>query len=237
MCPLWPSQVCHADWRVSHTPQGSITHTITSTQAQTVRHHTCGATLLQNGPKKGVVGMDMMGAICDFCEAWVCHNRVCIAQHGCECLLRQSEDPGSYAVQCTECDRDVWMQGGRFFKCSTCAKWLCSDDQMEHQASCQCVPRTQSLTHTTRTHCNSTNKVCLSWCRYIDGDTYHCISCSRLGNWTCLRCKICFCDNHVVGKINVAKKGEAMTCKRCRFELQETKGLSISGEPSHNVAP
>lgn len=94
-----------------------------------------------------------------------------------------------------------------------------------------------SLSHKTRIYCNSTNKVCMSWCRYIDGDTYHCISCSRLGNWTCLRCKICFCDSHVVGKINVAKKGEAMTCKRCRFELQETKGLSISGEAANNVTP
>lgn len=74
-------------------------------------------------------GMGMMGAICDFCEAPICHGRKCLATHACSCALRDAE--------CIECDRGVWSHGGRMFKCSFCNSFLCEDDQFEHQASCQ----------------------------------------------------------------------------------------------------
>ena len=35
-----------------------------------------------------LVGMAMVGAICDFCEAWVCHGRKCLASHACSCALQ-----------------------------------------------------------------------------------------------------------------------------------------------------
>ncbi|KAF3818611.1 hypothetical protein GH733_012028 [Mirounga leonina] len=58
-------------------------------------------------------GLAMVGAICDFCEAWVCHGRKCLSTHACACPLTDAE--------CVECERGVWDH----------------DDQFEHQASCQ----------------------------------------------------------------------------------------------------
>ena len=87
------------------------------------------------------------GAICDFCEAWVCHSRRCLTTHACTCPLTDA--------CCIECTRTVWEHGtigcyddkyitrfsayigGRVFKCSFCDEYLCEDDQFEHQASCQ----------------------------------------------------------------------------------------------------
>lgn len=69
------------------------------------------------------------GAICDFCEAWICHGRKCLQTHACTCPLQDAV--------CIECERNVWDHGGRLFKCSFCTNFLCEDDQFEHQASCQ----------------------------------------------------------------------------------------------------
>lgn len=74
-------------------------------------------------------GMEMVGAICDICEAWVCHGRNCLAVHTCECPLD--------GAVCLECKRGVWEHGGRVYQCSFCNTYLCEDDQFEHQASCQ----------------------------------------------------------------------------------------------------
>lgn len=35
-------------------------------------------------------GMAMVGAICDFCEAWICHGRKCLQVHACACPLQVS---------------------------------------------------------------------------------------------------------------------------------------------------
>ena len=74
-------------------------------------------------------GLAMVGAICDFCEAWVCLGRKCLSTHACACPLTNAE--------CVECERGVWDHGGRIFSCSFCHNFLCEDDQFEHQASCQ----------------------------------------------------------------------------------------------------
>lgn len=58
-----------------------------------------------------VTGMSMVGAVCDFCEAWVCHGRKCLQSHACECPLLDAI--------CMECQRDVWSHGGRMFKVDT----------------------------------------------------------------------------------------------------------------------
>ena len=47
-------------------------------------------------------------------------------------------------------------------QCATCSNWICEDDQLEHQAMCQT----------------------------LETETNHCISCNRLGIWSCLRCKV-----------------------------------------------
>ena len=54
----------------------------------------CLGIYLPNYYKTLFVGMAMIGAICDFCEAWVCHGRKCLASHACSCALQ---------VSCSEC--------------------------------------------------------------------------------------------------------------------------------------
>ncbi|XP_055357651.1 zinc finger protein 330 homolog isoform X2 [Paramacrobiotus metropolitanus] len=78
-------------------------------------------------------GMQMVGAVCDYCEAWVCHGRKCLSVHACSCPLQSAE--------CEECKRGVWDHGGRIFQCAYCDNFLCEDDQFEHQARCQTLEK------------------------------------------------------------------------------------------------
>ncbi|CAG0912365.1 unnamed protein product [Notodromas monacha] len=137
-------------------------------------------------------GLGMVGAICDFCEAWVCHGRKCLTTHPCACPLQDA--------CCVECERSVWEHGGRIFSCSFCNGFLCEDDQLEHQASCQ----------------------------YLDSENFKCLSCNKLGQLSCLRCKLCFCEEHVRRKGVKVEKGSQPPCPKCGQETQETKGLSMS---------
>lgn len=137
-------------------------------------------------------GMAMVGAICDFCEAWVCHGRKCLQAHACGCALREA--------LCIECRRDVWNHGGRLYLCGFCDNFLCEDDQFEHQASCQ----------------------------ILESESYKCQSCNKLGQHSCLRCKICFCDDHVRRKGVKYEKNAPMPCPKCNYPTSETKDLSMS---------
>uniref|UniRef100_A0A672I588 Zinc finger protein 330 n=1 Tax=Salarias fasciatus TaxID=181472 RepID=A0A672I588_SALFA len=139
-------------------------------------------------------GMAMVGAVCDFCEAWVCHGRKCLSTHACACPLTDAD--------CIECDRSVWDHGGRIFRCSFCQNFLCEDDQFEHQASCQ----------------------------VLQAETFKCVSCNRLGQHSCLRCKACYCDDHAKSKVFKQEKGKAPPCPKCGHETQETKDLSMSSK-------
>ncbi|KAL7645866.1 UNVERIFIED_CONTAM: hypothetical protein RMT77_002763 [Armadillidium vulgare] len=137
-------------------------------------------------------GMSMVGAICDFCEAWVCHGRKCLQSHACTCPLTDAV--------CAECERDVWNHGGRIFRCSFCQNFLCEDDQFEHQASCQ----------------------------VLEQESYKCLSCNRLGQYSCLRCKTCYCEDHVRRKGIKYDNKSKIPCPKCGFETQETKQLCMS---------
>lgn len=137
-------------------------------------------------------GLQMVGAICDYCEAWVCHGRKCLTTHACSCPLQDAE--------CAECKRGVWDHGGRVFRCSFCSCYLCEDDQFEHQASCQ----------------------------RLEAESYKCASCNRHGQYSCLRCKVCFCDEHVKRKNFKYPKGQPIPCPKCGHETAETKDLSVS---------
>ncbi|XP_039248033.1 zinc finger protein 330-like [Styela clava] len=143
-------------------------------------------------PGQHATGMNMVGAVCDFCEAWVCHGRKCLQIHACECPLTNAI--------CLECSRDVWSHGGRVFRCSFCAGHLCEDDQFEHQASCQ----------------------------VLDSESYKCASCNKLGQFSCMQCKVCYCDDHVRRKGFKYAKGEPLPCPKCGYETKETKDLSVS---------
>ncbi|XP_077984317.1 zinc finger protein 330-like [Glandiceps talaboti] len=143
-------------------------------------------------PGQFTTGLAMVGAVCDFCEAFVCHGRKCLTTHACECVLADAV--------CVECKRGVWDHGGRIFKCSFCHNYLCEDDQFEHQASCQ----------------------------VLDSESYKCASCNKLGQFSCLRCKVCYCDDHVRRKGFKYAKGQAIPCPKCGHDTQETKDLSMS---------
>jgi len=87
------------------------------------------------------------------------------------------------------------------FRCGTCECWLCEDDQFEHQASCQ----------------------------VLSAETFKCSSCSKLGVYACLRCKICYCDTHVLSAATkFDKKRSEYPCKKCHYILKEVKDLSMS---------
>ncbi|XP_046544448.1 zinc finger protein 330 homolog [Haliotis rubra] len=137
-------------------------------------------------------GMAMVGAICDFCETWICHGRKCLQTHACICPLTDAD--------CIECKRGVYDHGGRIFRCSFCHNFLCEDDQFEHQASCQT----------------------------LESENYKCLSCNKLGQFSCLRCKTCYCDDHVRRKGFKYPKGQAIPCPKCGYETSETKELCMS---------
>lgn len=137
-------------------------------------------------------GLGMVGAICDFCEAWVCHGRKCLQSHACTCPLQNAT--------CIECERGVWEHGGRIFKCSFCEGFLCEDDQFEHQASCQ----------------------------VLESENYKCQSCNRLGQYSCLRCKTCYCEDHVRRKGFKYEKNKVIPCPKCNYDTSVTKDLSMS---------
>ncbi|VDK30422.1 unnamed protein product [Gongylonema pulchrum] len=153
--------------------------------------------------------MQMTGAVCDFCEAFICHGRKCLTTHPCTCPLRDA--------QCLECKRGVWdhgsnffvekrgkntFSGGRVYQCAFCQNYLCEDDQFEHQASCQ----------------------------QIDRENYKCLSCNRHGLYTCMRCKICFCAEHIRKKgFKYDKIVKELPCPKCGYGTSEMKDFSVSG--------
>lgn len=137
-------------------------------------------------------GLGMVGAVCDFCEAFVCHGRKCLTTHACSCPLKDAV--------CIECDRDVYSHGGRIFLCSFCNSFLCEDDQFEHQASCQ----------------------------VLESENYKCQSCNRTGQYSCLKCKVCYCDDHVKRKGFKYDKNKPIPCPKCNFDTSQTKDLSMS---------
>ncbi|MCP9266417.1 hypothetical protein DINM_021967 [Dirofilaria immitis] len=142
---------------------------------------------------KFTVGLQMVGAVCDFCEAFICHSKKCLTSHPCTCPLRDA--------QCLECKRGVWDHGGRVFQCAFCQNFLCEDDQFEHQASCQ----------------------------QLDSENYKCMSCNRQGQYTCMRCKICCCEDHVRKKgFKYDKDTKELPCPKCGYATSETKDFSIS---------
>lgn len=137
-------------------------------------------------------GLQMVGAICDHCEAWICHGRKCLQSHACICPLMDAV--------CIECERGVWDHGGRMYKCCFCDNFLCEDDQFEHQASCQ----------------------------VLESESYKCQSCNRLGQYSCLRCKTCYCEDHIRRKGFKYDKNKPIPCPKCNYDTNQTKDLSMS---------
>ena len=75
------------------------------------------------------------------------------------------------------------------------------------------------------------------------------MSCNKLGQYTCMRCKvstcvchygarssdivftqICFCEDHVHRKGVKHRRGDPISCPKCGYHTKETKTLSISSK-------
>ena len=65
-------------------------------------------------------------------------------------------------------------------------------------------------------------------CQIIESESLKCQSCNKHGQFSCLRCKICFCDDHVRRKGVKYEKNQPIPCPKCGYETAETKGLSMS---------
>ena len=50
----------------------------------------------------------------------------------------------------------------------------------------------------------------------------------RHGQYSCLRCKTCYCDDHVLKKGFKYEKNQPIPCPKCGYETKETKGLAMS---------
>lgn len=49
-----------------------------------------------------------------------------------------------------------------------------------------------------------------------------------MGEYSCLRCKICFCQEHIKRKGFKVDKNKEPPCPKCGFETSHTKDLSVS---------
>ncbi|KAH9631933.1 hypothetical protein HF086_000270 [Spodoptera exigua] len=77
LCALWQSEVYAEVWRLRCASPGGL-------------HYRAG---------HGAPLLCVQGAICDFCEAWVCHGRKCLTAHACTCPLMDAV--------CLECERGI----------------------------------------------------------------------------------------------------------------------------------
>ena len=55
-------------------------------------------------------------------------------------------------------------------------------------------------------------------------------SCNKLGQYSCLRCKTCYCEDHVRRKGFKYEKNKPIPCPKCSFETSQTKDLSMSSK-------
>ncbi|CAL4188451.1 unnamed protein product, partial [Meganyctiphanes norvegica] len=59
-------------------------------------------------------------------------------------------------------------------------------------------------------------------------ESYQSLSCNRHGQYSCLRCKVCYCEDHVRRKGFKYDNKQKIPCPKCGFDTEETKELSMS---------
>lgn len=57
-------------------------------------------------------GLGMVGAICDYCEAWICHGKKCLQNHACTCPLQVN----NFIVLSNWCQNFI----SQFLGCNVC---------------------------------------------------------------------------------------------------------------------
>lgn len=54
-------------------------------------------------------------------------------------------------------------------------------------------------------------------------------SCNKLGQYSCLKCKVCFCDEHIRCKrFKYSEKDRNYPCPKCSYPTAEVSDLSLS---------
>lgn len=142
----------------------------------------------------GLKDFEFVGAICDFCELWICHSKNCLDTHACDCPMKRAA--------CVECKRDSWDLSCQMYKCGFCDLFLCEDDQLQHQAQCQ----------------------------VLDSPDYKCKSCNRHGHYSCLKCKVSYCDVHVRRKGVTYDIMSPFPCPKCSTNTFVTKDISVTAK-------
>ena len=85
------------------------------------------------------------------------------------------------------------------YQCNICGKWCCQDDQFEHQAMCQT----------------------------LEGDSFKCVSCNKRGQWSCMRCKVSYCDLHVLSALNVIEV-MVLNCRKIVMVFIDARNASTN---------
>jgi len=62
----------------------------------------------------------------------------------------------------------------------------------------------------------------------LESENYKCQSCNKLGQYSCLRCKTCYCEDHVRRKGFKYDKNKPIPCPKCNYDTSVTKDLSMS---------
>ena len=78
---------------------------------------------------------------------------------------------------------NITFSGGRIFMCSFCDKFLCEDDQFEHQASCQKLDA-----ETLKCEGDYVSVTSITFFEFSSPSPG--LSCNKLGQYSCLRCKV-----------------------------------------------
>lgn len=63
------------------------------------------------------------------------------------------------------------------------------------------------------------------------------LSCNRHGQYSCLRCKTCYCEEHVRRKGVKYDNRQKLPCPKCGFDTEETKELSMSSKCVESSRP
>lgn len=75
-----------------------------------------------------------------------------------------------------------------------------------------------------------THLVDMPWLKYLLFLQHLGQSCNRIGQYSCLRCKTCYCDDHVKRKGFKYEKNKPIPCPKCNYDTSQTKDLSMSSE-------
>ncbi|VDP39664.1 unnamed protein product [Schistosoma curassoni] len=159
-----------------------------------------------------VTGLSMVGAVCDFCEAWICHGEKCLSVHACECPLRDAvvlNVSAGYTVLVVGC----------FLAPIVTTSFVRTTSLSTRYVVVLWNPYNSSQ--------DNIGSGCL-YCQRLESENFKCASCNKMGTQTCLRCKVTYCDDHCKRKGVKYERGRPIPCPKCGHDLTDSYNLSVS---------